>query len=165
MEVALGSEVKVPLDEASVLAFDAFYRKELRRSVRRIALIAGSVPAAEDIVHEAMAQVYRRWASVDDPAAYLHRSAVNGAFRWLRSTRRESPAPEQGAGGGSSSSEYFDLVDLLASLTARQRAAVVLRYYDGLTEREIARILGCRPGSVGPMLSRAHEVLRREFSS
>jgi RNA polymerase sigma factor (sigma-70 family) len=52
----------------------------------------------------------------------------------------------------------------LAALPARQRAAVVLRYVEDLSERDIAAVLKCRPGTVKSMLSRARDVLRKELS-
>ena len=53
-----------------------------------------------------------------------------------------------------------ELFDVLDALPARQRAAIVLRYWDDLDEREIAEVLGCRPGTVGSLLHRAVARLR-----
>ena len=165
MDTLVGSELVVPKEQHSADSFDAFYRAEHVRTVRRIALIVGSVAAAEDIVHDAMTEVFHRWSHVREPAAYLRRSTMHGAFRWLRRREREpahGSVPDRPA---VAEARVTDLDGVLGGLPDRQRAAVVLRYYDGLTEGQIAAELGCRPGSVGPMLTRARSTLRKEWTT
>jgi len=140
-------------------AFSAFYRSELDDQVRRATLLLGSVAHAHDVVHDAMVQVYRRWDTIDRPAAYLTRAVVNGCHTSARRrlvARRKLPAlvTEE------ASAERELLHDVLARLPFRQRAAVVLRYFVGLTNPEIAAALDCATGSVGPWISRALETMR-----
>ncbi len=59
---------------------------------------------------------------------------------------------------------FDEMFDVLTVLSVRQRAAVVLRYYERRTEQEIANMLDCRPGSVGPLISRALKRLRVELA-
>lgn len=154
----------MPRRRPVAVEFEAFYGAELTGSVRRIALIVGSVPAAEDIVHDALVQVYRRWDHLDSPGAYLRTATLNGAFRWLGRQHREPAYADPPEAPAHVPSAFVEMVDQLAGLTPRQRAAVVLRYYVGLKEDEIAEVLSCRPGSVGPLLSRARAHLRREWA-
>src|SRR5262245_52173394 len=108
-------------------AFDGFYRRELDGQVRRAALITGSDELANDIVHDAMLEVYRRWDQLVTPGAYLNRAVVNGCREAMRKAtvqRRLLPrllerAPRQDGDEG--------LDDVLRALPFHQRAAVVLR--------------------------------------
>ena len=143
--------------------FEGFYRRELGGQVRRAALIVGSDELANDIVHDAMVEVYRRWDQLDTPGAYLNRAVLNGC---RESARRASvqqrllprmfdraPRPHRDGGIG----------DVVNALPFHQRAAVVLRFYDGFTTAEIARVLNCAPGSVGPWIDRALKKMRKEL--
>jgi DNA-directed RNA polymerase specialized sigma24 family protein len=60
------------------VGFDAFYRAELGPQVRRAFLLLGDNESANDVVHEAMTAIYRRWDGLDQPAAYLNRAVLNG---------------------------------------------------------------------------------------
>ena len=143
------------------VAFGDFYRSELDGQVRRAVLLLGSNDLANDVVHDAFIEVYRRWGTLDEPGPYLHVAVLNRCrgihrqrtrhLRLLRRlTDRDSPA---------SMGEHLD--DLLAELPFNQRAAVVLRFYAGLTTDEIAGELGCAPGSVGPWINRALAKMRK----
>lgn len=142
--------------------FPAFYEERLAVTVRQVALMVGSAAAAEDIAHDAFIEVYRRWDELANPGGYLYRCVSNGALRHLKRGNRHggelvdlaAPAP---------SLDFLEVVDLLGHLTPRQRVAVVLKHYGDLTEQQIADALGCRPGSVGPLLTRAHAALREEW--
>lgn len=150
-----------PMDPA---CFDDFYRSEHARSARRMALITGSTAAAEDVVHEAMIEVYRRWSVLDRPGAYLHRCCVNGALRWLSQSGREAVDRSEDAAASGADQPLVEVLAQLDVLTPRQRTAIVLRYFEDLTEREIADAMRCRPGSVGPLLTRAKATLRKEWT-
>ena len=142
-------------------AFGDFYRRELDGQVRRAALVLGSDDLANDVVHDAFIAVYRRWDTLDDPGPYLNVAVLNGC-RGIhrRRSRYERLVPKLlDRGGAPSVDERLD--DVLAQLPFHHRAAVVLRYYDGLTTDEIARALDCAPGSVGPWIDRALTKLRK----
>src|SRR5262245_22633570 len=143
------------------VAFADFYRLELEGQVRRAVLLLGSNDIANDVVHDAFIAVYRHWNSLDEPGPYLHTTVLNacrGVHRQRSRHRRLLPRFVD-RGAPASTDEYLD--DLLAELPFNQRAAVVLRFYGGLTTEEIARELGCAPGSVGPWISRALAKLRK----
>jgi RNA polymerase sigma-70 factor (sigma-E family) len=147
--------------------FAAFYVATWPRLFRTTYAVAGDRQRTEDALQTAYAQAWSRWSRVsaaDDPVAYVRRMAVNAALARHRgsSARRETsvasppdtPAPDLG------------LVDrdatwqAIRALPPRQRAVVVLRYYEDLSEREIAAALGCRPGTVKSQASAALATLR-----
>ena len=141
--------------------FDAFYRRELATQVRRAALIVGSSAQANDLVHDAFVSVFRRWTTLIEPAPYLNRCVLNACRDALRRRRRLAPEPPPFVGDRT---EDVALWDALRRLPERQRTAVVLRYWEGLTHDEIAAVLDCRPGTVGPLLTKAMRTIERTWS-
>jgi RNA polymerase sigma factor (sigma-70 family) len=124
-----------------------------------------SVEAAEEIVQEAFVQLYRNWERVTEHPAWLRRAVMSLSTSWVRRTVRsrtlDSVPPLVNQVEPEVSVEVWSA---LAALPARQRAAIVLRYVEDLSERDIAAALKCRPGTVKSMLSRARDLLRKELS-
>ena len=140
--------------------FEEFYRRELARQVRRAALILGDNTAANDVVHDAFTTLFARWGSVTEPGPYLQRMVLNGCRDQARRTRRfHRLLPRLATRTSTQPSEI--LSDVLAGLPFNQRAAVVLRYYESLTEAEIAAVLDCPTGSVGPWITRGLATMRK----
>lgn len=143
--------------------FRALWDDEFDRQVRRATLIlAGDRAAAQDVVQNAFVKLHRRWGSVRQPVHYLSRAVLNGCRdelrRWTR-VDRHATTPEV-------AEEVPDLswvLDAVAQLGWRDRAVIVLRYYEQLSYEEIARDLDCPIGSVGPWLARAHQRLRGQI--
>lgn len=146
--------------------FEAFYAGAAQDATRLAWLLTSSREDAQDVVQEAFVGLFRRWADVQNPAAYLQRSITNGAAGTHR--RRSSTSArlvalrQHQSRSGLSAPEY--LADMIEGLPHRQRAVVVLRYYLQLQDREIAAAVGMPVGSVGPTLARALVRLRRETS-
>jgi RNA polymerase sigma factor (sigma-70 family) len=105
--------------------------------------------------------VYRRWDTLDEPGPYLHMAVLNGCRGIHRQRSRQRRVLPRLVDRNDPASVDEHLDDLLAELPFNQRAAVVLRYYGGLTTEEIAQQLGCAPGSVGPWINRALTKLRK----
>jgi RNA polymerase sigma factor (sigma-70 family) len=157
-----------PVVAEPLMTFEQFYVDELGGQVRRCFVLMGSNEIANDIVHDAMTEVYRRWSTLDNPGAYLNRTVLNRccdhgrrrqvADRALRMVTAAELARPHGA------SDSVDMGRALARLPFNQRAALVLRYYGGSTTAEISEALGCRPGSVGPWINRGLSALRKELS-
>jgi RNA polymerase sigma-70 factor (sigma-E family) len=144
------------------LTFDDVFDKESASLVRLATLLTGSFAVAEEVVQEAFVGLLRRWATVDAPAAYLRTAVLNGCRshgRRLAVARRHAPRFEPVA---ATDGEPDVMQDAVARLPHRQRTAVVLRYWLDLSERDIADHLGCRPGTVKSLLSRALDSLREE---
>lgn len=143
--------------------FENVYADQFLPLVRLATLMCGRVEVARDIVQDAFVALHLRWATVDQPVAYVRRSVVNGCrshARWESRRRGRASNVET-----SIDAEFTELHDVLGRLPHRQRAALVLRFYEGRTEAEIAEILRCRPGTVGPLISRGLQAMRRELST
>jgi len=139
--------------------FDDLFRRRYEPMVRVAFLLVGSQAEAEDVVQDAFARVELRWSRIDNPEGYLHRCVVNRSHDVLRRRRLEQRFRLLRR-DETSELQVDELADALAALSPRRRAAVVLRYYAGLREREIAEALGVRPGTVKSMLHRALSELR-----
>lgn len=149
--------------------FDAFVRAHHVGLVKYAVLLCGSRAQAEDIVHDVLTRVYPRWADITarpgSVLAYVRRAVTNEHVSWRRrwSTRTtvlvedltpfDAPAPVAPTGDD-------QLWRSLQGLPARQRAALVLRYYEGLDDDEVAECLECRPGTVRSLVSRGLATLR-----
>ena len=151
-------------DATDASDFTAFYRREHELQVRRAALMLGSGEVAHDVVHEAMTSMYKRWSTIDAPGAYLNRAVLNGC-RAVGRTRVADQRMQLRIRPVEDDVPPDDvLFDVLARLPFNQRAAIVMRYFAGMTENEIADALGTRPGSIGPWIHRALTTMRRELS-
>ena len=117
-------------------------------------LLVGDHALAEDLVQTSLAKTYAAWGRVREPSAataYARTALVNTAMSWFRkkSWRAEHPTehlPE--VGHESDPTDRPAVLTALATLPPRQRAVVVLRYYDDLTVAATAQALGCSEGTV-----------------
>lgn len=154
----------------------ASYVAEQRPLLKRMAIaITGDPGTAEDLLHTVLVSVLPRWESLRDRGAadaYVRRAMVNRYRSWYRQPRRsrELLVPELpdslGAGAVVDPTAASDLHAMLwpmvEALPERQRATLVLRYYEGLSEREAALALGTGVGAVKSNTSRALASLRRQ---
>lgn len=148
--------------------FAQFYAAAWPRLLRTTYAVAGDRQRAEDALQTAFAQAYARWARVSraqDPLAYVRKMAVNAALAQhrLAFTRREHPGdtPERSEAAPDDAVLVRDEVwPAVRALPPRQRAVVVLRYYEDLSERQIAEVLRCRPGTVKSQAAAALATLR-----
>ncbi|HUR49464.1 MAG TPA: sigma-70 family RNA polymerase sigma factor [Acidimicrobiales bacterium] len=139
----------------------ACYRTDRLELVRVAYLITGNRHVAEEIVQDAFVASARAWPRVRDTKAYVRAAVVNGSRSWLRRRRLERSHAYDRAEASVASPD--ELSDVLGRLNPRQRAAVVLRYYEGLPDAEIARVLGCRIATVRTVIHRALGALRHEI--
>jgi RNA polymerase sigma factor (sigma-70 family) len=142
-----------------VESFEGVYRRNRAPLLRLARLLTGSETLAEDVVHDAFVGLSRNWGHVANPAGYLRTSVVNLSRTVHRRTSRDREKRERAArlGGQRLVTNQPDLDEtwaVLCRLPDRQRAALVLRFYEDLPEAEIARLLGCRPGTVKSLLHR-----------
>jgi RNA polymerase sigma-70 factor (sigma-E family) len=150
------------------IEFGEVYRSQRDRLARIAFLICHSREEADDAVAEAVARTWRRWrrGGIDDLAAYLRRAVVNELMTVLRVRRRETAL----RGSGSFDAAASDVADTvvaedamwraLAVLPIRQRAVLVLRYFEDLTEAQAAAVLGLRVGTVKSRAARGLVRLR-----
>lgn len=140
-------------------SFMELYEQQFGAMVRLAVALTDSEAAAEDVVQEAFVRVHARWDRIDLPTAYLRRTVVNACRSVGRRATRERTAGAQLA--PVISQEADELFDALAMLPSRQRAALVLQFYEGLSQAEIADVLGCREGTVASLVHRGLAQLRR----
>lgn len=141
-------------------AFVALYRERYEPMVRLAYLLTGSRAVAEELVQDSFVSVHGAWARATTPSAYLRTTVVNRCRSWGRRRsleRRRPPTPPE-----PSVLAADELWDVLQTLPARQRAAIVLRFYEDLPDDEIAEILGCKVTTVRTSVFRALAKLRQE---
>jgi RNA polymerase sigma-70 factor (sigma-E family) len=165
----------MPGDDGVEESFTAFVRASGERHLRVAVLLTGNWHAAEDLVQTSLVKLYRAWSGVDqvdgDPDAYLRRIMVNTQRSWWRARwRREAPVAQlpDSPGRGDDADQRALAVSIrqaLRRLSPRQRAVLVLRYYEDLPEAEIASLLGCSAGSVKAHAHRGLRALRGELSA
>jgi len=137
------------------------------RLLRAAIMLAGSHADGEDLLQAALERVYRQWGRIEgDPEGYLRRTLYHlAADGWrrkgmlrarLRLLRPSAGEPDQ----TSAVDERDELVRLLRALPSRQRTAVLLRYWEELSEAETARLMGCSVGNVKSAASRGLRKLR-----
>jgi RNA polymerase sigma-70 factor (sigma-E family) len=150
--------------------FTAFVAASSRRLLRSAYLITGDLGRAEDLLQTALERAYRRWPTIrhtNVPEAYVRKMVVTAAIdaSRRRSIRCTPLVAEELPGLPDADIEgLVSRVALLAcvrQLPLRQRAVLVLRYFDDLTEAETARVLGCTVGTVKSQHARALARLRQ----
>lgn len=136
-----------------------FYQEYFTEAARLAFLLTSSHEAAQDLAQDAFVAIHRRWSKVSEPRAYLRQAVVNACHSYHRrrflERRRDSSVP-----GPAAQLEADELLDALAVLPYRHRAALVLRFYRDLPDDEIATVLGCRPATVRSLVHRGLQQLR-----
>jgi RNA polymerase sigma-70 factor (sigma-E family) len=156
-------------------AFESFVARSGRSLLRTAWLLTGDRGEAEDIVQTALERTASRWAMVvGEPEAYARRSVMNLATdRWRRRKVRvtEVPFADLALRSTPRAADDTALVDLraqlladLRALPARERAVLVLRYFNDLDEAETARTLGVSRGTVKSSASRGLARLRAKHA-
>jgi RNA polymerase sigma factor (sigma-70 family) len=149
--------------------FEALFAQQSGRLVRLGFLLTDSLPLAEEVVQEAFVGLLQNWTHVTDPGAYLRTTVINRARNQLsrRGVARRGLTKLVAAAELAVTPPDPDgpVIDSLARLPGRQRAAVVMRYWADWSENDIATALNCRPGTVKSLLARALEQLRKDAST
>lgn len=149
-------------------AFDAMVDAHGRTLLRTAFLLTGDAHLAHDLLQTALVKTWGRWPTIRDEAtapAYVRAvMATTCVAWWRRRWRAEVPThdlPEHAAHDAYADVHHRDEIGrALAALTPRQRAMVVLRFYEDLSEAEVATTLGCSVGTVKSTTSRALATLR-----
>ena len=152
--------------EREPLTFEAFFEDEKDRLLRILCVITGSRGEAEDLAQEAFTRVFERWdrvATMDEPAGYLHRTAMN-VFR--NQARRARVALKRTVGLAPERDVFETIEDrdiarhALAALTPRQRAALVLTAALGYSGEEAGSMLGIKASTVWALTHQARTTLK-----
>jgi RNA polymerase sigma-70 factor (sigma-E family) len=168
VEVGVEVEAVVVASSQEDAEFADFFTASWPRLYRTTYAVAGEHGLAEDALQSAYAKAFASWRrvrAVDHPEAYVRRMAVNEVITarrrtWWRVERSHAdlPEPPPAPPSGGQGDEHGSVWAAVRALPPRQRAVVVLRYYEGLSEGEIAQVLGCSRGTVK---SQASEALRK----
>ena len=139
-------------------------------------LLTGDRHLAEDLVQEALLHAYRRWSAIestDSPEPYVRKAVLRGYLSWRRrrsSTEIAVGEPLERVPPGERTDTMVERIAereamwlLLHRLPRRQRAVVVLRYYEDLPDAAIAELLGCAPATVRVHAFKALGALRAEL--
>jgi RNA polymerase sigma-70 factor (sigma-E family) len=144
--------------------FARYVQARQHRLLRAAYLVCGDAHLAEDLLQGALAKLALRWERVrgDNPDAYVRRILYRDAISSWRRTRRESlgliPPEPIGVDAVGQAGQRIDLERALLALTPKQRAVVVLRYFEDRSEADTAEALGV---SVGTVKSQAHAAIGR----
>jgi RNA polymerase sigma factor (sigma-70 family) len=142
-----------PAVTAAPGTFDACYREQWAPMVRLAWLMTGSRELAEDVVQDAFVQMNVRWSTIETPVAYLRVTVVNGTRAHARRAARHRALPDEPA-RPVLPPELDETWQLLTQLSARQREALVLRFYADLSFDQIADVLQCRLGTAKSLVHR-----------
>ncbi|MFI6290538.1 SigE family RNA polymerase sigma factor [Nonomuraea sp. NPDC050790] len=149
--------------------FPEFVNARSDHLLRTAYLLTSDWALAEDLLQEALAKAWFAWPRVEEPEPYVRRVIVTTYTSWWRRRwRRELPShdlPETGhpdATGGVD--EHDSLWRAIGRLPARQRAVIVLRFYEDLSVAETAQALGCEAGTVKSQTAKALAKLRVDES-
>lgn len=153
------------------MTFDEFVEAELDGLISFATALAGNAHLAEDILSDALVNValhWRRVAAADSPPAYVRRVVVSTFLADRRKARRRRTEPTSDlrvldravADQSDAVADRAEIAGLLARLPPKQKAVIVLRYLLDEPDEEIARALGCTPGTVRSHLSLARASLR-----
>jgi RNA polymerase sigma factor (sigma-70 family) len=143
-------------------SFESVYSRNWQPLYRLATLMVGNCAEGEDLAQEAFTKWYARRDKIQNPDAYLRTVLVNlckGRYRKRATVGRHAHLFENPNEAEAVQEPLFDVIN---RLPAKQKAAVVLRYYEGRQDDEIATILACRPGTVRSLLSRAMSSMRTE---
>lgn len=159
LQIARGARIERTLMPPT---FDELYRDRYRPMVRLAYVLVDTTEDAEHVVQDAFIELYKRFDRVEQPAAYLRTSVVNGARKMLRRRRVSRRTPDDIA--RPSELGFDHTFDVIRRLPAEQRVLVALRYEQQLTDSEIAETLSMPIGTVKSRLHRAIATLREALS-
>lgn len=156
------------------MTFEEFAATRMPGVLRFAAVLTGDLADAEDLAQEVLTRAYSRWdriGGLDRPDLYVRKMMLNEYLSWRRRSARPIPVGaetlEPASAASDHAQQYIEREALLAELgklSQRQRAVLVLRYYEDRGDTEIAELLGCSPGTVRSHASRALAALRVDMS-
>ncbi len=155
-----------PLRLVSIDDLADLYREVRPAMVRLAHLLTGSSAIAEEVVQDSFVALYQRRAVVEHPRAYLRQIVVNGCHsqtrrRAIEERRLSTIQTDPSRLTHVVSPDVDEMWPALDNLVPRQRTALVLRFYDDLPVREIAELMGVRPGTVKSLIHRGLADLRK----
>jgi RNA polymerase sigma-70 factor (sigma-E family) len=159
------------LQEDDAAAFDAFVVARRGSLMRTALLLTGDRGRAEDLVQTALFEVFRRWTGLRDradPVGYARKALVTTHLNWVRRRSWHEPSVGQIVDIATDDdigrvAERLRMRAALLALPPRMRAVLVLRFFEDLSERDTADLLGCSPGTVKSQTARGLARLREHL--
>ena len=148
---------------AEPLTFEGLFAEEHERLFRALYLIVGNGSEAEELMQDAFLHVFERWDRIDDPAAYLYRSALNATrrrFRRLTLAAKRTLTPGQPEDPFAAADLRDEMVRALRALPERQRAALVLVDLLGYRSEDAAEVLGVAAATVRSLASHGRAAMK-----
>ncbi len=155
--------------------YEDFVRERLPHLLRYAVMLTGERELAADLVQDVLVKAFGQWpriARTDRPDRYVLRMVTNQHLSWRRRwavrsivPMRDLPDRPSGDDIGTTHAARDDMWQRLAELPKRQRAVLVLRYYEQLADADIADILGCSAGTVRGYAHRALATLRADLGA
>ncbi len=143
--------------------FVRFYESNLAKYVRIANLIVQSRQVSEDIVQDSFIKVANKWPKIENHEAFLRKAVINSCNSYFRRRKLERLYSSRFQGPGEiTNDERNELGELLLKLPLKQRVATALRFYQDLSDKEIAEVIGCNPNSIPSLISRALTQLNKE---
>lgn len=152
-------------DHVQADTFESFYRSEYPGAVRLAHLLTSRSDIAEDLAQDAFARIQVRFGRLTNPPAYLRTTVVNLCRSWHRRRRRAERGAHLLVTEGVVPLGAVEVLDAIDALPWKWKAVIVLRYWEALSEAEIAEALHCPPGTVKTWAARALARLERELPS
>ena len=155
------------------MEFDDYVHDHATRLMRLAIVLCADSHEAEDVVQEVLPRAYHRWPHIrglSRPHAYVRRMIANEAVSWRRKWARVEPRPDgvldRGVGDHAAvTDDRAALLQAIAALPPKQRAAVALRYFEDLTDAEIAQTMSCRATTVRGYIHRALKTLNVDMAA
>lgn len=156
-------------------SFDEFVAERLDGLLRYATVLTDDPHLAQDMVQNVLLRAQQRWSRIDSPPTYVRRMVTNEYLSWRRrravrsvvsSTPEMLDALSPPVSDPSISYDERDaMMSRLAILPRKQRAAIVLRYYENFSDEEIAAVLRCGTSTVRSQISRALATLRESAAA
>lgn len=148
---------------AVLLTFEGLFANHHERLYRAMYLIVGNTQEAEELMQDAFIQVLERWDRIDDPAAYLYRSALNATnsrFRRLKLSAKRTLTLDEPEDAFALADLRDEMVRALRSLPTRQRAALVLVELLDYPTEDAAQVLGITAATVRSLASHGRSAMK-----
>jgi RNA polymerase sigma-70 factor (sigma-E family) len=158
-----------PASDARTAAFEEFVVARSERLLRTAYLLTRDHALAEDLLQTSLAKAWSSWNRIEsDPESYVRRILVNTFSTWWRrrwngelpTEELPEPAASEPRSGGTDLATSTDLWDAVGRLPKRQRAVIVLRFYEDLSEAAAAKLLGISAGTIKSQTAKALAKLR-----
>lgn len=165
MQISGIGEGDVVAEAPSGVSFDDFYLREYPGMLRLAVGLIDHRARAEELVQDAFERTLMRWGRLHNPGGFLHRVLVNAAHSELRRRRVARRFRIEPTATVAVPAIEDEVMIALTRLTPQRRIALVLRFLDDRSEADVARIMGCRVGTVKSLVSRGLVDLREVITS